>query len=297
MTYTQHVPPATLPDDLRHEFATINGIRMHYVTAGAGPETVVLLHGFPESWYSWRHQIAALAPQYRVVVPDQRGFSETEGRPPYDVTTLQHDILGLLAHIGEERVHLVGHDWGGGLAWLLATYHPKAVRSLTVCNAPHPAVFRQALRRPGQLLKSWYWLFFQLPWLPERTLALKDYHILARTLIHECQRGTFTRDDIRTYLASWRRQGLGGGINWYRALFRDRRAMPASMPVIDVPTLLVWGEADFALGRELPDGTEKHVRDLRVVRLRGISHWVQQDAPHEVNEALLEHLARVDGAR
>lgn len=289
------MPPATLPPDLEHRYAEINGVRMHFVVAGKG-ETVLMLHGFPELWYSWRHQIAALADRYRVVVPDQRGYNETERRGPYDTDTLQADALALLEHLGEQKAHVVGHDWGGAIAWLLAIEHPEAVRSLAVCNLPHPALVQKALRRnPRQWLRSWYILFFQLPWLPERALAWRDYHQLARMLINDCRPGTFTREDVKTFLAAWRRQGLGGGINWYRAAVRHPRRLPKPVPPVLAPTVLIWGEDDVALGKELTYGTEEYVPDLAVHYLPNVSHWVQQEAPERVNEILREHLARVSG--
>ncbi len=274
----------------------INGIRMHYVVAGEG-ETVLLLHGFPESWYSWRHQIAALAPHYRVIAPDLRGYDETETRGPYDTETLQTDVLGLLDYAGAERAHVVAHDWGGAIAWLLAIGHPERVQSLTVCNIPHPALFQRGLRRnPRQMLSSWYILFFQVPWLPERMLAARSYHNLARMLINDCRPGTFTRDDVLFMLASWRLKGLGGGINWYRALLRHPRRLPDPVPTVTAPTLMIWGEDDSALGSELADGTEKYVEDFELKRLANTSHWVQQEDPRAVNEMVLAHIrkARLD---
>jgi len=295
MAYTHFVPGVTLPNDLSHCYASINGIRMHYVAAGHGAETVVLLHGFPEFWYSWRHQIAALAERYRVIAPDLRGYNETERRPPFDVATLQQDVAALIASLGQERVHLVGHDWGGGLAWLLAMSRPELLLSLTVCNAPHPEIFRRGIRRPRQFARSWYWLFFQIPWLPERVLGLKSYHILARTIIGDCRPGSFTREDVKAYFAAWRRQGLGGGIDWYRALVKGRKQVSSSPPMITTPTMLIWGERDLALGRELSEGTERFVTNLRVERLEGASHWVQQDAPDAVNRLLQSHLEQHGG--
>lgn len=276
-----------------HGYANINGIRMHYVEAGEG-EPVVFLHGFPEFWYSWRHQMAALAGKYRVIAPDQRGYNETERQGPYDTDTLQADVLALMAHLGIERAHIVGHDWGGVVAWLLAIEHPDAVRTLTVCNLPHPAVFRRQIRRnPRQWLRSWYFLFFQLPWLPERLIALGNYHRLARGIIRQCRPGTFTRDDVKAFLAAWRRQGLGGGINWYRAVMRHPRPLADPVPLIMAPTLLVWGEDDAFLGKELAEGTDEYVHDLTVHYLPGTSHWVQQEEPEKVNAYLAQHLERV----
>jgi pimeloyl-ACP methyl ester carboxylesterase len=278
--------------DLQHRYAYVNGIRMHYVEAGAG-ELVVLLHGFPEFWYSWRHQIRALATHCRVIAPDLRGYNETENAAPYDIETLQEDVIALIRNAGEESAHIVGHDWGGAVAWMLAIQHPERVRSLVVCNLPHPEVFQRAVRRPRQLLRSWYMGFFQLPWLPERALAAGRYHRLARKMIRECRAGTFTREDVNAYLEAWRRQGLGGGINWYRALARRRPQLPKPVPLVVAPTTLIWGDRDAYLGKELTEGTERHVADLTVHHLPGVSHWVQQEAPVEVNTYLLQHLERV----
>ena len=286
------MPAVTLPSDLVHHIAPVNGIRMHWVEAGTGPETLLFLHGFPEHWYSWRHQLAAFAPEYRVVAPDLRGYNETDDKGPYDTDTLQADVVALLDHLGLERVHLVAHDWGAAIAWLLAINHPKRLHSLAIMNVPHPKRFEAGIRRPRQLLRSWYVFFFQLPWLPEKALATGGYHRLARALIRQCAPGTFTRGDVQAFLDSWRRRGLGGGINWYRAALRQRRPLPDPLPTIETPTTLIWGENDVALGKELTYGTEDYVADLTVHYLPGVSHWVQQEAPGQVNGFLREHLAR-----
>jgi pimeloyl-ACP methyl ester carboxylesterase len=275
----------------QHCYADINGIRMHYVEAGDG-ETVLFLHGFPESWYSWRHQMAALAEHYHVVAPDQRGYNETDSIGPYDTDTLQEDILALLRHLGAERAHIVGHDWGGMIAWLLAMDHPEAVQTLTVCNLPHPALMQKGLRRPRQLLRSWYVFFFQIPWLPERLLAAGNYHRLAKGMIEQCRPGTFTRGDIKEFLAGWRAQGLSGGVNWYRAALRHPIGLLDPVPLIKTPTLLIWSENDAFLGKELTYGTDEYVHDLTVRYLADTSHWVQQEAPEKVNAYLIEHLER-----
>ncbi len=275
---------------LQHQYAEINGIRMHYVESGEG-ETVLFVHGFPENWYSWRHQLDAFAGGYRVVAPDMRGYNETENQGPFDTTTLQNDLLALMDHLGLERVHLVGHDWGAGIAWLFAMNHGDRLHSLTICNVPHPAIAQEMLKRPRQLLRSWYMLFFQLPWLPERALAAKDYQSLARGLIRDCRPGTFTREDITFYLESWRAHGLGGGISWYRALLRKPQRLGDPVPIITTPTLLIWAENDRFLGEELLENTDAYVANLDVHTLPGISHWVQQEAAGEVNRLLAAHLS------
>jgi epoxide hydrolase 4 len=286
------MPSATLPPDLEHHYADINGIRMHYVAAGSG-EPVLFLHGFPEFWYSWRHQLAALAPRYRVIAPDLRGYNETEDRGPYDTDTLQQDVLELMKHLGESSAHVVANDWGGAIAWLLAIHHPEAVRSLAVCNVPHPAIMARAMRTNlRQLRRSWYIFAFQVPWLPQRAIAFLDYQWLARHLINDCRPGTFTRDDIRAYLAAWRRQGLDGGINWYRALIRRPVRLPKPLPTIHIPTVMIWGEEDQFLGKELTRGTERCVSNLETHHLPHMSHWVQQEDPDSVNRILAGHLAK-----
>jgi len=282
---------AKMSIERRHRAVEVNGIRMHVVECGDG-EPVLFLHGFPEFWYSWRHQLAFFAPSYRCIAPDLRGYNETDARPPYDVDTLVADVLGLLDACGIERAHVVGHDWGGALAWVLATKAPERLISLSVLNCPHPARFRKGLWQRGQWLRSWYIAFFQLPWLPERVLAVDDYRRLARMLIRDVRPGTFTREDVKAYLEAGRRSGLHGGIEWSRAAARKGFGLPDPPPLITVPTLLIWGEDDIALGKHLAAGTEEYVQDLSVRFLPGISHWVQQEAPAEVNAALAEHFRR-----
>lgn len=291
------MPPATLPPDLEHKYAEINGIRMHYVEAGRGDDLILFLHGFPESWYSWRHQIAHFADRYRVVAPDQRGYNLTDARGPYDTGTLQQDVLQLIDHLGAERVHLVGHDWGAVVAWLIGMNQPERLKTLTICNVPHPAIMARALRsNVRQMLRSWYVLFFQIPWLPEKVLAAQNYQMLARMIIRDTHAGTFTREDVMEMLTTWRRHGLGGGINWYRALFRNRPEEATSpVPLVLTPTLMIWGEADRALGKELSYGTDEFVKDLRVEYLPNTSHWVQQEEPGRVNALIDAHLQAAGG--
>ena len=284
------MPPAE-PFEPKHRHARTNGIRMHYVEAGEG-EPVVLLHGFPECWYSWQRQLPVLAKDYRVIAPDLRGYHETDARPPYDSATVQQDVLGLLEALGERSAHIVGHDWGGAVAWGLGMQHPAAVRSLAIVNMPHPALARAGLRSFAQLRRSWYIFFFQLPWLPERVLARNGYRRLARLLFRGVPPGEERRKDLAFYRRSWREHGLSGGINWYRAIPRGK-PLPDPVPVITAPTTMIWGEEDFALGKDLTVGTERYVRDLDLHYLPGVGHFVQQEAPDRLNELLLGHLERV----
>jgi epoxide hydrolase 4 len=276
-----------------HGWADVGGVRLHYVQAGRGP-LVVLLHGFPEFWYAWRHQLAALAAAgFRALAPDLRGYNES-AKPPgveaYRVERLADDIAGLIAHAGDARAHVVGHDWGGLVAWWLAMHRPDLVGRLAILNAPHPAALLRELRTPGQLLRSWYTFFFQLPALPELVLRAGDYALLGRLLRRQPARpGAFTEEDIRRYKEALSRPGaLTAALNYYRAAFRHRGEQARALRPVVAPTLLIWGERDRYLGVRLTERLEGWVPDLRVERLPEASHWVQSDAPEQVNQLLVE---------
>jgi len=279
-----------------HHEAVINGVRLHYVSAGRGP-LVVLLHGFPEFWYTWRHQIPALAAAgYRVIAPDMRGYNTSEkplGVAAYRIETLADDVLGLIQHAGEQRATVVGHDWGGGVAWTVPVRAPAAVEKLIVLNAPHPGTFLRELRSPTQLLKSSYMLFFQLPWLPEALFRARHFRLLERTLrtdpVHS---GAFSDDEIRRFKRALAQPGaLTATLNYYRALLRQSpRTAAHSIQRVETPTLLIWGEQDRYLGPRLSEGLEKWVPNIRVARIPNASHWVQNDTPEQVNALMLEFL-------
>ena len=277
-----------------HRYAFVNGVRLHYVEAGSG-RLVVLLHGFPEFWYCWRHQIGALAAAgWRVMALDLRGYNES-GKPAgiesYRIEKLVGDVAGLIAHAGAERAAVVGHDWGGGIAWTLAMREPRLVERLAILNAPHPAAFVRELRTPLQLLRSWYMFFFQLPCLPELLFSAGDYALIERSLRNEAAPGAFTDADIRAYKKALAQPGaLTAAINYYRAAFRHFRALESDVPTITAPTLLIWGERDRYLGARLTEGLERWVPNLRIEKLPDASHWVQNDAPGRVNELLVGFL-------
>jgi pimeloyl-ACP methyl ester carboxylesterase len=274
----------------------VNGVRLHYVEAGVGP-LVVLLHGFPEFWYSWRAQIPALsAAGYRVVAPDMRGYNTSakpRGVASYSIDRLVSDVRGLVRHLGAERAVVVGHDWGGAVAWSVPMQYPDLVQKLIVLNAPHPAAFARGLRSPDQLRRSWYMLFFQLPWLPEATFRAADFAVLERTLRTDpARRDAFSEEDIRRYKRALARPGaLTATINYYRAAFRrnPREALREPAP-ITCPTLLIWGDRDRYLGADLTRGLEQWVPNIRVEHIPGASHWVQLDAPERVNDLIIGFL-------
>jgi epoxide hydrolase 4 len=278
-----------------HGEATVNGVRLHYVEAGEGP-LVILLHGFPEFWYSWRHQIPALAGAgFRALAPDMRGYNlsdKPEGIDAYRVDELIEDVTGLIRHAGEERATIVGHDWGGLVAWYTAILRPEVVERLVIINAPHPAAYRRELTRSTQALRSWYAGFFQLPVLPETALSIGDYAMVERVLRNEPVReGAFTDEDIRLYKEALDQPGaLTSTVNYYRAAAqRQSDLLELGERPIEAPTLLIWGEKDPYLVGSLTENLEPWVPKIRVERLPA-SHWVPVDAPDEVNRLLIEFL-------
>lgn len=283
-----------MSEALEHCTVTVNGAELHYVTAGSGP-LVVLLHGFPEFWYSWRHQIMPLAASHTVVAVDQRGYntsSKPAGVGAYALWHLVEDLRALVVHLGYDRATIVGHDWGGVVAWSFAMRHPGMVERLAILNLPHPQLFRKALKTNiRQIGRSWYAGAFQVPHLPEWLMQQNDYAALVGALTNTVKRpNTFSAADLAEYRQAWAQPGaLTAMVNWYRAAARYGGTFYKSLisQCVHMPTLLIWGTNDLALGQELTYGTERYATDLRVRYLNGISHWVQQEAPDQVNAALL----------
>lgn len=273
---------------------TANGFRFAVDEAGEGPRLALCLHGFPESRYSWRHQLPVLAALgYRAWAPDLRGYGDTEPRPldvaSYRLDALLEDVGALIDASGAKEVVLIGHDWGAAIAWAFAARQVRPLSRLVIMNVPHPAVFAGVLRRsPRQMLRSWYIGFFQLPGLPERMLTRNGARAIRHAFAGMAKdKQRFPREALDHYAANALKPGaMTAMVNYYRAAVRFG-ALGGDFPMIETPTLVVWGEADEALGVECLDGTEAYVRNLTIHRLPGVSHWVQQEAPEAVN-AILE---------
>jgi pimeloyl-ACP methyl ester carboxylesterase len=281
-------------EELEHHFASTGRVRLHVVQAGPrnGP-LAILLHGFPEFWYGWRRQIPFLADRgYRVWAPDQRGYNLSE-RPgdiaAYRLDALAADVIGLINAAGRQRAFVIGHDWGGAVAWQVASRFPERVERAVILNVPHPAVMvRRLLRSPRQLLRSWYVFYFQLPWLPERLARIGDYALVARALKNSSRPGTFTDADLARYREAWSQPGaFRAMIHWYRA---GRYRFQASDEPIDVPTLLIWGAQDAFLMRQLAGASIERCRDGKLVFLEEAGHFVQHEEPQRVNELIGEFL-------
>ena len=277
-----------------HHFTPLGDLTLHYVAAGAGAP-VVLLHGFPEFWYSWRRQLIALATAgLRAIAPDLPGYNESDKPQPvkrYRVRALVADLAQFIGNVAGGPAVVVGHDWGGLLAWRLAATHPELVKKLAILNAPHPAAYRETLRRdPLQWFRSAYVFFFQLPVLPEALIRAGDFALLARAWRGQPVRpGAFTEDDIVRYKQALRPPGaLTAPLNYYRAALRFARDIYGPPQTIDVPTLVIWGQRDPYLGVRLLDDLPRWVPDLRIERIPDASHWVQNDVPERVNRLLID---------
>lgn len=287
------------PETWSHCDIDVGEVRLHCVTQGEGP-LVVLLHGFPEFWYSWRYQIPYLARRFKVVAPDMRGYNLSD-KPPrvsdYSLDKLAGDVKGLIEAFGETDAHVVGHDWGGAVAWSFAMAYPDYVAKLAVLNAPHPAAFaKNIMSNPRQMMRSWYMFFFQIPVLPEMLLKGMGGYMLKRSFTDwAIDKQAFSDDDLEILAGAASMPGaLTGGMNYYRALTRNLKAlstMRGEVPKIKSPTLLIWAQDDRALGMELTYGLEPYFENGITVRyIPECSHWVQQEQPEVVNELLGEFL-------
>jgi pimeloyl-ACP methyl ester carboxylesterase len=276
-----------------------NGFRFAVDEAGSGDRLSLCLHGFPESRFSWRHQLPLLAEMgYRAWAPDLRGYGDTEPRPQdvasYRIDRLLEDVAALVDASGAEEVTLLAHDWGALVAWTFATQKVRPLVRLVIMNVPHPAVFGEVVKRSAaQRRKSWYVAFFQLPWLPERMMTANKARAI-RNAFHgmAIDKSRFPPEVLDHYAVNALKPGaMRAMINWYRAAMRYR-LQDRPWPRIETPTLIVWGEEDAALGLETLEGTEAYVGNLTIRRLPNVSHWVQQEAPEQVNGILRDWLNR-----
>lgn len=297
MTAALLILMTVLDSEWQHHFIEANRIRLHYVAQGEG-DLVLLLHGFPEFWYSWRYQIPALARHFRVVVPDLRGYNDSE-KPAsgYDLDTLSADIRSLIENLGYDRAHIVGHDYGGVIAWNLAQKFPQSLDRLALLSAPHPQRFvREMLSNLDQFRRSWYLLAFQVPGLPE-WLIQQNLNNFVKNMFQEqaIRKGAFTEENAQKYKAALNKPGaLSAAINYYRHLFTSLHWVQdfwRSPDPISAPTLVLWGEEDSLLSYKLAEGLDRFVAaPCKIKLLPHCGHWIQQEAPETVNRELLSFL-------
>jgi len=261
----------------------------------AGPKNgpaVVLLHGFPEFWYSWHKQIAPLAAAgFRVIVPDQRGYnrsSKPSGVRSYALTELVSDVIAIAEQLGQERIYLAGHDWGAAVAWSVALLHPNRVARLAILNVPHPSVMqRYLMQNRRQLGKSWYMFFFQIPYWPEAFLSASNFRRGIASLVGSSRPGTFSDDDLAQYRAAWSQPGaLTAMINWYRAAFRYRAKF--SDRTVRIPTRILWGMRDGFLMAEMAQDSLRYCTDAELITFLEATHWLQHEEPARVSQILVD---------
>jgi pimeloyl-ACP methyl ester carboxylesterase len=278
-----------------------NGVLLHVVEAGPddGP-LLILLHGFPEFWWAWRRQIGPLAARgFHVVAPDMRGYGLSEAPErvgAYHIDSLVQDVTSLAKSYGAERFQLVGHDWGGVIAWRIATMHPELLLGVVILNAPHPGtLMTQVLAHPTQALRSSYVAFFQLPWLPEVTLRAFGYAAIRRTMTGSARPDTFKPIELGRYVGEWSRPGrLTSMLNYYRALRHRRAALPSH---ISAPVLLLWGDRDRFLGAHLAHAALAQCANGHLSIIEGATHWLHLEEPDRVNAEILAFLEPKAGGR
>lgn len=292
----KRIPKSLEEPEVHHEFIAGDGLSLHVVIAGKG-SPVILLHGFPENWRSWQRQIPVLAASgFMVVAPDMRGYNlsnRPEEQSAYKLDYLVADVAALVRATGYPRAHIVGHDWGGVVAWTLAGEHPELVDKLVILNAPHLKIYLEKVRYPPQMLRSWYVLFFLLPLLPELFLSANNFQAV-RTMFRllPARSEAFNAKEIERYIEALSKPGaLTAALNYYRAnlttesLRRFTRTTP-----INADTLVIWGELDPALGTELLERLDQIAPRVSIHRIRDAGHWVQNEAPTEVNQVLSDFL-------
>ncbi len=299
MTDWSWIPPAD--SGIRVRMQPANGIDFELAeldAADGGTDRLALcLHGFPELNFSWRYQMPLLSRLgWRVWAPNLRGYgasSKPTGVDAYRLDTLCADVAALIDASGAREVMLVAHDWGAVIAWHFAIKRLRPLVRLVIMNVPHPMVARRERRNWRQLRMSWYIFFFQLPWLPEFGLARDGARRIGAAFAGMAtDKARFPPDVTNVYRAAAPRPGaLTAMVNYYRALLRTPDYAAIGDGRIDVPTLMIWGEADRALGPWLTRGTERWVPELTLHTLPGVSHWVQQEAPEQVNALLDDWLS------
>ncbi|MDH3640772.1 MAG: alpha/beta hydrolase [Gammaproteobacteria bacterium] len=281
------------------EFIDANGLRFEVETCGAGDRLALCLHGFPEHSYSWRYQLPMLAELgFKAWAPNLRGYghsSRPQGMAAYSIENLLADVAGLIDAAGCRETVLIAHDWGAVIAWYFAMREVRPLDKLIICNVPHPGPAERSMRSFAQLKKSWYILFFQIPGLPEWLAGRNGARGIGEVIRGSAADKTrFPEEVTEVYRRNAAQPGaLEAMVNYYRALVRGggaKRQREQGYPVIETPTLVIWGEDDVALSKETTYGTDEFVQDLTIRYLPGVSHWVQQEQPEVVNAMMWSFL-------
>jgi pimeloyl-ACP methyl ester carboxylesterase len=261
-----------------HTEVNVGEVTLHVACRGEGTP-VVFLHGFPEFWYGWRSVMDAMGPGYRLIVPDQRGFNLSEKPNQVGLFHIDHlvaDLVGLLDALALDQVILVGHDWGGLVAWVAAHRHPARIARLVIANSPHPDLFKRELAENPEQQKASAYIDFLIGEGSEEVLAANDFAFLQGAVFSDA----FSEADREAYLAAWAQPGaLPAMLNWYRANLAPETAGLPTEVTIQVPTRVLWGMKDAALLAGNLVGLETYVADLQVIQLPDATHWVNHEDP------------------
>jgi pimeloyl-ACP methyl ester carboxylesterase len=286
---------------VRTEFVDANGLVFETDQCGDGDRLALFLHGFPEHSFSWRYQLPLLAELgYTAWAPNMRGYGNSSSPhkiKDYAIESLMADVAGLMDASGFKEVVLIAHDWGALIAWYFAMREIRPLERLIIMNVPHPGALAEKIRSlPAQLMKSWYIFFFQVPWLPELMFTAQKAKGVGDAFVKMAiDKSRFPEEVLDVYRKNaLRPSGFKCMINYYRALVSGggaSRQRKLGFPVIDVPTLMIWGEEDTALDKRTTLGTERYVNDFTIRYLANVSHWVQQEAPETVNAMIKAWLA------
>lgn len=292
-------PPSILNDKKwgTHRYMSLKkqGIRLHYVEKGNSDNPlIVCLHGFPECWFSWRHQLENLSDKYWVVAVDMRGYADSDkpsAKSAYDIALLVEDIREFILGLGQDKCVLMAHDWGGAIAWQLVLRYPELFHAHVSCNGPHPVAFMKAFRKSWkQLFMSWYMVFFQTPYIPELSLRVKDLEIFEKAFRGGQYKEAYPDNVIEAYKYYYAQKGaLTPPINYYRNIDFGRGT--ENIPKVTVPTLIIWGSKDAYLVKEMAILAGAECETSVVKYLDNATHWVQQDEPQQVNSIVREYLA------
>lgn len=296
---------APSPEAILHSFADVNGVRLHYAHAGAG-RLIFFLHGFPEFWYAWGKQLVEFGRDWLAVAPDMRGYnlsSKPEKVEDYELSHLVGDVLALIGNLGVKSCCLVGHDWGGVVAWVAAIARPELIEKLVIINAPHPAIFQRELREnPAQQEASQYMLMFRTP-QAEGVLSADNCAVLQQIVLGEgLRQGYLNEADRRAYLDAWTQPGaLTGGLNYYRASRVGPIPAGGAEPLhglegqsslqVNVPTMVIWGENDTALLTGNLDGLDHYVPNLFIKRVPEATHWIVHEKSDLVNSLIRDFIS------
>ncbi|MCU0446493.1 MAG: alpha/beta hydrolase [Microscillaceae bacterium] len=283
---------------ITHRFIEVNGVRLHLAEAGEPSQPLLLLlHGFPEFWYSWKNQIEFFAQQgFHVIAPDQRGYhlsDKPRGICQYNLDVLAKDIISILDHEQVAQAYLVGHDWGAGAAYWAALRYPQRFYKLAILQLPHLVAMQAYLKtNPEARKKASYLYFFQLPFLPEYMLGRNNYRRLRHALTKFSRKNTFSEADLAEYQAAWQqKRALTGMLNWYRASFRCPPKIPDDVS-IHLPTLVLWGEKDFFFDKEVMEVSRQYLPQAEIIYFPEATHWIHHEYPDEVNQKLMSFLVK-----